>query len=47
MFKSFFPKPGPFFPVGIYLGTDRRHFLAGGRRGLADAHHGGDRAGAD
>lgn len=38
---------GAFFPVGIYLGTHRCHFLAGGRRRMADAHHGSNGRGAD
>ncbi len=39
MFKSFFPKPGPFFYFCLYLVAAGRDLLAGGRRRLAAAGH--------
>ncbi len=34
MFRSFFPRPTPFFCLGVYLDASRHCFLAGRRRAL-------------
>lgn len=48
MFKSFFPKPGPFFlSAFIWALIAVIFWQAGGRRRMADAYHGSNGRGAD